>query len=70
MDKGDLQRDEVAISKVIVKNIFSVTLLRIKWMEKLSIWQRKLFDIKNIYDFTVTAKIENFYRKDIISNLL
>ena len=49
----------------IVTIVSSVTLLRIKWMEKLSIWQRKLFDIKNIYDFTMTAKIENFYRKNL-----
>ena len=70
MDESDLQSDEVAIINVFVKNIFSVILLRIKWMEKLSIWQRKLFDIKNIYDFTMTAKIENFHRKDFIRNLL
>ena len=59
MDESDLQRGEVAIIKVFVKHIFSVTSLRIKWMENLSIWQRKLFDMRNIYDFTVTAKIEN-----------
>ena len=29
VDESDLQRDEVAIIKVFVKNIFSVTLLRI-----------------------------------------
>ena len=46
MDESYLQCDEVAIIKVFVKNIFSVTLLWIKCMEELSIWQRKSFDIR------------------------